>query len=314
MRSLCLVALLPCCAALAVPQAVLKLRQAHANAQQRIVSALDLVPTDRAARVLEDVDAATLPAVSNFEPKVDATDPVVSSVATCATRDAEAEARFELVAWNGPLTTVPHLQAKLSVFEGQISICLDFVPRLDGGYFDMADGEGYRDPASRAEFAQAATRSDYDARYFTADARAARFEALRGAVSTKPVPQHRVASRIGAGAKGAAAGSMVAGPLFLDATFALDDTQKAVEAFDAAVDRWLGWLASATTKTSDAASWMTSRLVYDRDCLVRADAFGRSVEDYRQLYGEDAGWALAAAVGGRSQMVGHNSLGLGRDD
>jgi hypothetical protein len=125
-------------------------------------------------------------------------------------------------------------------------------------------------------------------------------------VRSKP-PGLRVASRLGAGAKGASGGSMVAGPLFVDATFKSTDVEIITKFIEEAVTQYLAWVPPPSElTTSDATSWLTSRLVYDRDCLVRAALYTENV----QIIGKEAAFALA----GKTDMVGHNSLGLGRDD
>jgi len=78
---------------------------------------------------------------------------------------------------------------------------------------------------------------------------------------------------------------------------------------------WLGWVGAASTETDGAASWMTSRLVYDRDNQVRAELFSAAVEEYVQLFGDgDVARTLALADAGRLDMIGHNDIGRGEGD
>jgi len=257
-------------------------RDAMVAAARRIAARWDLAPVDWSGEVGLQCDAAR---VLSWEPRSTSDNPLAwVSV-------AEIGDTAQLTAWNTPLTDVPHLFARV---DGARISC-DFRPRLDGGY-DQLDA-----PPSREMFAQKGVRDDYAARYFSPELAAWR----DGKGASNPPPAESVVSRGGSGGRGT--GSRIAGPLYFDVS---TDEARAAATVEEATDYYLRWLEDASTDTASASSWMTSRLCYDRDCLVRSELFTSAVAALEPEFG-DAARALAASDAGRLDMIGHNSLGRG---
>ena len=96
---------------------------------------------------------------------------------------------------------------------------------------------------------------------------------------------------------------MIAGPVLINARYPLDlqGLETCCAAFTLTVDTYVEWM-----KNADQVAWVTTRILYDRDCQVRLKLFQKAAAEY----GPD----LAGADAGEMGMVGHNRLGLGRQD
>ena len=282
------------------PCAPLSLQTRVVGAAERIAERWDLGRVDWAAEVglPDDVGASVL----SLEPLSTSNHPL-AWVSIC-----QVGAETGLTVWCGPLTDCPHLAARVDVGGGSLRISCDFRPRLDGGY-ENADVE----PASRAAFAQKSTREAYARQFFTPEMDEWRRSAIAGATVEHPRPLARVVSRTGSGARGSDDGSPIAGPLFFDVEKPLSDEAiaDAARTIDDAVDAMLGWLEDLSVDTASASSWMTSRLAYDRDCLVRAKVFADARASREAAFGPEVGLALAYADAGKMDMIGHNTLGRG---
>ena len=201
-------------------------------------------------------------------------------------------ARYALQAWNGPEIDVPNMFASATASTDGIDLYLDMRPRLDAGY----DEDPNMPPTTREGFVRIANRERYDKIYFTQEARAAAAALLSAGNSFSAptdVVQGRATDRPGS----------VAGPLLVNARFPLTEESLALccSALVATVDRYSKWMAEA-----EPVPWVTTRIVYDRDCQVRLVLYQKAAKDY--------GVELAAADAGEMGMVGHNRLGLGRGD
>jgi len=245
-----------------------------------------------------------------------------------------------LVCWVGPKTDVPHFAVRLTrgsaAGGGGLDLYLDFLPRLDAGYDRPRDPNGvlgYAAPASREEFAQASARADYAASYFTPDALAwtasQTVDAMGGPVGTGarvgavPSPNPEPRERVAISHHGACTG-LLNGPLLLE--LRLPETAVGLDAARGlaleGAQRWLRWMAKArgTNQAGESqAGWLRSRMIYSRDCEVRAQAYEATARRLSKALGggsdsEAAAKALAAADAGPLDMVGHNTLGLGRED
>mmetsp|Transcript_49562 Transcript_49562/g.72736 ORF Transcript_49562/g.72736 Transcript_49562/m.72736 type:complete len:126 (-) Transcript_49562:189-566(-) len=96
---------------------------------------------------------------------------------------------------------------------------------------------------------------------------------------------------------------LISGPLLVNARFPLTE-QSLAQCCTAVTDfvhRYCTWMAEA-----EAVPWVTTRILYDRDCQVRLTLYQKAAKEY--------GVDLAAADAGEMGMVGHNRLGLGRGD
>ena len=86
--------------------------------------------------------------------------------------------------------------------------------------------------------------------------------------------------------------------------FPRDDAgaKAAADACAAAADRYLDWV-----RNPKRASWMRTRLVYDRDCLVRQYLARAQIARLTEMHGAGGG-AMAAHAAGRLDMMGHNMM------
>lgn len=217
-----------------------------------------------------------------------------------------------IAVWNTPSVETPHFYSRLGISNSEIQLEIDFRHRLNAGYEAVQDCGTFLPPTSREEFAQASLRSTYDAAYFTSEARAWR-SALLSTEGARPAPASSAGVRIEGRRQFGAAGSAVAGPLLVSLTLPLSDfgVETAVAASDSAAGLWLDWCSKAET-----ASWMSQRMLYDRDCQVRQLCVQAAAEAYAERFGAD-GRALAIAEAGRLDMMGHNMMqenkGFGSD-
>ena len=284
-----------CAAAKALDQvaAAAALADAHADARSRLAEAgfmPDAPPGVSGGELLQLTmgPAGASATVTSFR----GVDETRNAWASSLCLHGEGFARFALQAWNGPEIDVPNLFASATATSDGIDLHLDLRPRLDAGY----DEDPTAPPATREGFVRIANRERYDELYFTAEARAAA-AALRSAGESYPAPgdvvQGRATDRPG----------VVAGPLLVHARFPLTDQSLVLcsNAIRQTMDRYCTWMAHA-----EQVPWVTTRLLYDRDCQVRLKMFQRAVQEY--------GVDVAAADAGEMGMVGHNSLGLGRGD
>lgn len=247
----------------------------------------------------------------------EAADRAVAWCAATVVDGGDGTGSTTVAAWNAPTVDAPHFYARAAVEADAIVVEVDFRSRLDAGYDSAVEASGggaYPEPDSRGAFARKALRSEYDGAYFDAGARAERGAVLASAgadIRPSPYDGLRVEGRRQYGGDDA---GMAQGPLALSIALPRDATgaEAAAGAIDAAAARWLGWMADPPD-----ATWMRTRLVYDRDCLVRQALAARASADLGARYGA-AGRDLAAAEAGRLDMMGHNMMqentGFGDDN
>ena len=206
----------------------------------------------------------------------------------------------ELVAWNGPSIEAPHLYARLAAVDEAYEVEIDFRNRLDAGYEPSGV---YEPPASRAAFSQAALRAEYDAAFFDDEARSWRDGVRAAAAADAPSPWAALLVE-GRRQYGGDNTGAIGGPLALCVRFPRDDAgaKAAADACASAADRYLGWV-----RNPKRASWMRTRLIYDRDCLVRQYLARAQIARLTEMHGAGGG-AMAAHAAGRLDMMGHNMM------
>lgn len=218
--------------------------------------------------------------------------PGAPNVAWCSglTLSGGEVSRGAVAAFCGPLTDVPHLVVSCGVSDGGVDLYIDYRPRAESGYDPalptLAD---YPSPETREAFAEGGNRKDFAEAYFTEEAEAARAALLsiEGAVAAPPLSKE-------------ATSALSAGPLLVDLRLPLTDhaASAAAEACSAAVDRWLGWMASAEEMGRGLSAGMRQTATYTRDTKVRANHFGFLLGRYSALFGAEEGKALASADAG----------------
>lgn len=193
-----------------------------------------------------------------------------------------------LTIFNGPLTDVPHILSRAVIVDGdKIRFTLDVRPRAYGAY-ELRDADGnYPGPdvLGRDAFTYSGNRKDYDTKFGT-DEVVALVEgiavSLEGAVVNTDEPGEPE--------------SLVRGPLYLDVTAPLTDTNVAVitDVRAKVADYWLGWATDGSHAHRPGAP-VNSQYVYDSKYKI--NAYQALLEDYKSMFGED-GVKLAAAESG----------------
>ena len=283
-----------------------ELEAAHKATLQRLVSRLHLSDWNYAAGF--GMDAVTRDelrcVIDGFEA------PPSSGVSWCSallvSRGADDECSIDecaidtkwlsdLTVWCTPTDDVPHLSASIGVMAGGVTLQVEVMPRLDGGYDAAAEDAGgaYPEPDSREAFTMAAVRSTFEDKYFTPAA----FEWRRGVVGESH----------GRGKFGAAAWPW-RGPLCVDVTLPLAELGRAVAARDAAVDMWLGWKAAAS---AHPLQHVQQTRVYKRDTALRSAYNAFTELTFCKEFGYILGQSLAAAHAGPEDMAKHSQLGGG---
>lgn len=155
----------------------------------------------------------------------------------------------------------------------------------------------YRYTLTSQGFVRKANREQYDDVYFTQSVRATTAALLEGAAERYPDPTDVVQGR------STERSGVIRGPVVVSARYAMDaeSLKSCCEALGGAAERYCGWMREA-----GKVPWVTTRIVYDRDCQVRMALYKKTA----RVLGAD----LAAAHAGEMGMVGHNRLGLGRQD
>ena len=206
--------------------------------------------------------------------------------------------------WNAPTDDVPHLHASVAVVSAGVELCLDFVPRAEGGYDEQAEASGggtsaYPPPDSREAFAMAGVRKDYDERFFTDEMRRWRKSALASIFGHDGEPLRSSSRR---------PRSSAAGPLYLDVLIphGTGALERALRLRQEAVARWLSWKASA-----QQLDHVGTTRVYKRDCALRAHSAALAEQVYCERFGVIFGQSLAAAEAGPEDMTKHSQLGQG---
>lgn len=229
-------------------------------------------------------------------------------------------------AFVGPKSDVPHFVARCTRRSRDVGgetisgldVHIDFLPRLDAQYDAPREPDGsFSPPTSREGFAAAGVRNKYASDYFSAEAEDWKSNAVASfPPSSNPEPREYVEISH----HGACTGLLI-GPLLTE--LQLPDTPEGAAAATRlcteAAGYWLRWMKEQNEKGNQAsasqAGWLTSRMIYARDCQVRNQLYASAVCRFVDSFLDEAdAISLAQAEAGPIDMVGHNSLGLGRED
>lgn len=190
---------------------------------------------------------------------------------------------------NGPLTDVPHLCSRCIVDAnaGTLSMFIDWRPRDYGAYETRKDDGSYPGPdvLGRDAFKFSGARLTMEKAYYTTDLEAFVADTVAG---FDGATQPQDASELDV---------LVRGPLFMDVTMALTDSNvaKVVAAREKAADIWLEWQLDDSHRLTPGAP-VNSQYVFDTP--AKQSMYCALLETYTKLFGSDDGPIIAAADSG----------------